>query len=152
MDRAQLSRQLAQLHPTLSALNEPYCIIGSAALLLSGVAIGECDDIDILTTSLGAAHLQREWSTWLHSQHHAQGHDGFRSAYSLYRFGLGTVEVMGDLQVQRDGIWQAVTVHDTQQIEGIVLATIQEQRRLLTWFGRKKDLARLTLLQQATEH
>lgn len=146
MDRTTLCQQLAVLRPTLHALGTPYCLIGSAAMMLHGAALATCDDIDILTTKHGAQQLERLWHSQWQASEHAQGHRLFRSHYGRYRFAHGTVEVMGALELERQGSWEPVTVQDVITIEGITVASIPELRRLLTRFGRPKDHEKLSLL------
>lgn len=146
MDRATLRQQLAVLRPTLHALDAPYCLIGSAAIMLNGADLATCDDIDILTTKHGAQQLQRLWHSQWQASEHAQGHQLFRSHYGRYRFSHGIVEVMGALEIQRQDFWEPVTVQEIVTIEAVALASIPELRRLLTQFGRPKDLEKLRIL------
>ena len=59
---------------------------------------------------------------------------------------------MGDLEVNVGGAWQPVIVyeHTTITIAGFPfrIPSLREQARILTLFGREKDLKKIALLDQ----
>lgn len=57
---------------------------------------------------------------------------------------------MGDLQIKKNDIWQSVCVKEYKEIFIgnliIKIPTIEEQKRILSLFGREKDLKRILIL------
>lgn len=143
MDSPTLLRLLKQLE--IPELTIDYCVIGSAALMLAGIPLATCDDLDILTTRDGAEALSQRWAPALDATAHPHGHGLFRSHFRRFRFAQGVVEVMGDLEIRQPD-WQPVTVAETMVMHGVRIPTLAEQQRLLALFGRPKDHDRLALL------
>ncbi len=135
----------------LKLLNGDFYIYGGAALVLSGIDIGETGDIDILTTSAHSDLLKTVWADKLIAVAGKKESELFRSAFAQYRFLDMMVEVSGDLEICKDNVWQPVLIHqyDTIQIGDlpVKVPTVEEQIRLLRLFGRTKDLQRLTLIE-----
>ena len=146
MNRTSVRSQLLQLRPALQSLDTSYCLIGSAALVMHGTALDQCEDIDILTDEHGAQQLARAWRDQWQTSNHAEGHRQFRSEYARYAFAHGIVEVMGALHIRQQAEWLPVTVNETVEIDGIAVASLAELQRLLTWFGRAKDEEKLNRL------
>lgn len=59
---------------------------------------------------------------------------------------------MGNLQIKKNDIWQSVCIHEYKEvfIGDLILRvpTIKEQKRILSLFGREKDLKRILILNQ----
>lgn len=57
---------------------------------------------------------------------------------------------MGNLQVKKNNIWQPVCVQEYREVSVgkmiVRIPTIEEQKRILSLFGREKDLKRLQIL------
>ena len=57
------------------------------------------------------------------------------------------VEVMGNLQIKKNNVWQFVYVQEYREIfigDLIIrIPTMEEQKRILSLFGREKDLKRI---------
>lgn len=62
------------------------------------------------------------------------------------------VEVMGNLQIKKNNVWQFVYVQEYREIfigDLIIrIPTMEEQKRILSLFGREKDLKRILVLNQ----
>lgn len=76
--------------------------------------------------------------------------DLFRSNFARFKLPLMDIEVMGDLQIKKNDIWQSVCVKEYEEIFIgnliIKIPTIEEQKRILSLFGREKDLKRILIL------
>jgi len=65
---------------------------------------------------------------------------------------------MGNLEVHHNGKWDILEIGEWISLQGTTLKipTLEEQKRILTIFGRPKDLLRLQLierhLQDQSEH
>lgn len=56
---------------------------------------------------------------------------------------------MGGLEVNHDGTWQALTVKSYYTLDShydYKIPTIEEQERILKFFGRPKDIQKIELL------
>lgn len=141
----------ARLAPDLAVLEEPWTVIGSAALVMTGVPLRECADLDILTTEAGAAQLEAQWARWRQDDYRPDPAAAFRSRFSRYALPEGVVEVMGDLKLRKARGWSPVKVRasEVRAFGGVpmVVPTPVEQLRILREFGRPKDLAKAERLQ-----
>jgi hypothetical protein len=150
MSPLEIQTLLERIAPDLEALTEPWTIIGSGALMILGFPVGDCPDIDILTTRKGAAQLNRRWAI---CRDHAYVPPAapFRSQFSRYRLPEGPVEVMGDMLVQRPEGWAPVHPGVVERRpfgrRAWPVPSSQDQLRILAFFGRPKDLARAARLQ-----
>ncbi len=146
MNAADLAQLLARLRPDIDAVGEPWCVIGSAALMIAHAPVAECSDIDILTTTAGAIAFEAVWADRRDRDHAADPASPFRSRFSRYRFDLGAVEIMGDLTF--NGTPVAVQEIAAAPFGGmrVPIPILAEQARLFRLFGRPKYMARLSLL------
>ncbi|MDB5452486.1 MAG: hypothetical protein JWO33_1064 [Caulobacteraceae bacterium] len=148
MNRAQLARLLAQLRPDIDAVGEPWCVIGSCALMIAKAPLADCPDLDILTTTAGAIALEAAWADRRDRAYAPDPASPFRSRFSRYGFDLGAVEVMGDLTMNG----ALVTVQEIAAAPfggmSVPIPILAEQARLFRLFGRPKDRARLELLRR----
>ena len=59
---------------------------------------------------------------------------------------------MGNLQIKKNNVWQFVYVQEYSEIfigDLIIrIPTMEEQKRILSLFGREKDLKRILVLNQ----
>lgn len=138
---------VAALAPLLEAsFRDPWWLIGSAALHLSGDAGVVPHDLDVLTSERDADTFRLRNSEVVVADHLPSVEDStrFRSRFARYRFSPLPVEVMGGLRIYRDGAWLPVEIAATQVIDcggrAIPMPTLAEQVRLLDLFGRAKDL------------
>ncbi|WP_265563471.1 hypothetical protein [Sphingomicrobium arenosum] len=151
MTDAALRRSLAMLAGVLEAeARDPWWIIGSAGLWLSGVDPGGIADIDLIVSAEDGARLLDHWQL----DHRADDHPQFRSAtYARWTAPPVPIELMASFRLREEGKWVAIEpqtriAHD---VAGACLYTpsLAEQAALLRRFGRKKDLDRLARIAAA---
>lgn len=152
MTPTELAVLLDRLAPDLDELLEPWVVIGSAALVISGAAAPHCADLDILTTEAGAERLEALWADWRQGHYAPDPKGPFRSRFSRYDFAPGFVEVMGNLRVLKARTWRPVEVREVVRFEfegrHWPAPSHAEQVRILKLFGRDKDLERVSLIQR----
>jgi hypothetical protein len=141
--------------PVLSKLCvDRWCVIGSAAARLSGIETVVAD-IDVLCTRRDAETLMVHWAQQRAHDFAPAASDRFRSGFARFHLAALPLEVMGDLEVCVDGLWQRVQVLrlDDRELDGlrVPVPTIEEQIRILEIFGRRKDLERALLLRGLTK-
>src|SRR5262245_49032167 len=107
--REKIEHLLPLIWPGLERAGDDYCLIGSSALALSGVGI-EIHDLDILTSRSGANVLKQAWLDFAVTGYRPEHPEMFRSAFGRFELGGMPVEVMGDLEVRREGHWSPVRV------------------------------------------
>ena len=150
MNREAVAELLRLTRPALDAMAQPWCVIGSAALMIARAAVDDCPDLDILTTAAGAAFLENAWVEQREGGYVLDAASPFLSQFSRYAWPLlggdGAVEVMGDLTL--NGVPVTVQEIAAAPFDGmkVPIPTLAEQARLLRLFGRPKDVARLSLL------
>lgn len=151
MSPAELEALVRRLAPDLARLSEPWAVIGSGALMMVGLPVEDCPDLDILTTGAGAAALEAAWRRWRDGDYAPDPDAGFRSRFSRYLAPEGAFEVMGDLELRTAAGWTPVTVRavERRRFGGLdmPLPTPAEQLRILREFGRPKDLAKARRLE-----
>lgn len=152
MNAAILISQLHQISSDLQKLQDDFYIIGSSAILLAGFPLHSADDIDLLTSTRDADLLKKHWHNRKLNDYIPKDGDKFRSNFGRFIFDGFKVEVMGDLELNTEGIWQKVRVNDFLRIEtekiSIKIPTIAEQIRILKAFGRPKDLEKVKLIEK----
>lgn len=143
--RDVVTTAVARLLPSFAeSFRDPWWLIGSTALLLSGVDDVLPGDIDVLTSGRDADAFAARHADLLERDHRPAGEERFRSRFARFRFVPLPLEVMGGLQVRRDGAWAPVRIEATRMVDcgGIVVPVPApgEQLRLFEWFGRDKDI------------
>jgi len=144
----------AGLHEALPQMartfRDPWWIIGSAAMMLAGVAGVVPQDIDVLCSRQDALRLREAWRDHVDTDYRPADEARFRSAFARFVHLPMPVEVMGGLELMTEAGWQPVRVHDDMRIDiagiAVRIPTRQEQRRILLAFGRGKDLAKAARL------
>lgn len=150
MNLAALQALYERLAPALAGLSQPWCVIGSAAMMVAGAPVADCPDLDIMTTGEGAEALEAAWAGYRDAAYAPDRESLFRSRFSAYDFPEGRVEVMGDLLLKRDGVWTPAPI--PAAVEGrlgglpVRIPTLGGQIALLELFGRPKDLAKAAVL------
>jgi len=148
--KQKISFVLSQAYPTLNHLEDDYFLIGSSALILSGVDLTSETDIDILTSSKNAEILKVKWGTKLRENYQPADSSLFRSNFARFDFGSMDIEVMGGLLVKKGDSWNPVIIKDYLLLEdnglSIKIPTLEEQKRILEFFGRDKDKEKLNLI------
>lgn len=146
---------LTEAYPALHRLQDGYCIIGSAALVLSGVGIAHTADIDIQTSVRGADYLWQEWQTRAVDTPVESNHALFQSHFKRFCFGELEIEILGNLKVKKERGWQKLVVREsiTVQRNGMefTIPTLEELERIFTWFGREKDIEKSVLIKAYRE-
>ncbi|WP_309092625.1 hypothetical protein [Phenylobacterium sp.] len=152
MSPSELEALVRRLAPDLARLEEPWTVIGSGALMILGLPVADCPDLDIVTTADGAAALEQAWRDWRQPDYAPDSAAGFRSRFSRYLAPEGAIEVMGDLELRTAQGWRPVRVGEVRprRFAGLdlPLPTGSEQLRILREFGRPKDLAKAERLER----
>jgi len=143
-----LAETLEQISPDLEAMAEDWWLIGSAALVLSGVNLTNVQDVDILTTPAGAAFLAERWGPALAP---AGPSERFRSEIFLQRSDTPLpIDVMAGFEVNTATGWTPVrprTRVALAWLDGLYFAPSHvELADMLGLFGRPKDQERAALL------
>lgn len=137
--------------PELIELKDDYFIIGTSALVLSGIEV-ETSDIDILASDRDADYLKDVWKDKLLKNIKTKDNELFQSNFSRYNYELLDIEIMGNLQVRKDDVWSPVVIKNYNEvdIEGvkIKIPTINELKRILLLFGREKDISKIKLIEK----
>lgn len=140
---ATLSAALPVLH---SHCREPWWLIGSAALHVSGVPDIRVHDVDVLVTDADAVRLLAHWRERIDDAFQPERTDLFRSRFGRIGGFALPLEVMGNLELRRAGEWQPVWPSDRELVpwRGLSIATpsLAAQCVILEAFGRPKDLAK----------
>ena len=158
----KIVQTLASMTAELLEIGPDFYIIGASAMILSDIEIGETSDIDILTTEMNSLKLQCSLKAYIdaHVSEKVLTHiapetkeDGlFSSNFARFNLPLMDVEVMGNLQIKKNNVWQFVYVQEYREIfigDLIIrIPTMEEQKRILSLFGREKDLKRILVLNQ----
>lgn len=148
--KESIIQTLTELSDKFQLIKSDWCIIGASAMILSGIKIEKTSDIDILTTKEGADEWKSALQEYMELNPKTKEDDLFRSNFVRFKFPLIDIEVMGGLQVNKGGNWNDVLVNDFHEIPigdtFVKIPTINELRRILSLFGRDKDLKRLAMI------
>lgn len=141
---------LKEAYPTLASLEDEWCIIGTSALVLSGVEFDKTKDIDILTSAKDAQKIKQSWKSRIIKDFDTSNSELFRSELTRYNFKLMDIEIIGDLDVFNSGQWIPLKIQDYINISTpdfeVKIPSIEEQKRILHLFGREKDLQKIKYL------
>jgi len=144
----RISALIQLIHKDLEGIKNDYCIIGSGALLLSGVNVS-VHDLDILTSKRSAEKLISTWNSLKDLSYQPNESDRFRSTFGRFQFDL-PVEVMGDLEVNQFGNWVRIEAKEVQHISisgnAINIPSLADQVRIFRSLGREKDLNKIKLI------
>lgn len=147
--KSKVIHTLSEISDDLAKLKENWFIIGSSALVLSGIDIG-VDDIDLLTSTDDASFLKEIWKEKVYKTYQPKQGDRFRSNFGRFKFSEMDVEVMGDLEVNKNGVWEKLVVNQFNEISvgnlKVKIPTLKEQKRIFEYFGREKDLRKAMLI------
>ncbi|NDV45781.1 hypothetical protein D0T49_01780 [Paludibacter sp. 221] len=147
--REKIIRTLHQAASELEQLHDDWYVFGSAASILLEVELENTTDIDIVTSGRDAELLKTLWHTKnLHVD--SKPSELFCSDLSRYHFELLDIEISGNLEVYRNNKWQKFTIYDYEVIPVgkllVKIPTLQEQKNILHFFGREKDLQKIKLI------
>jgi hypothetical protein len=139
-----LRAALAQVAAAFRDAQDPWWVIGSAAVSLHGADTGVAD-VDVLTSGRDA---QAMLAAWPGAVTIAAGSDRFRSQpLARVQDGGLPIDVMAALEVRVDGVWRAVRPVTREARGGVFVPERAELVTILRTFGRDKDLRRATLLE-----
>lgn len=128
----------------------PWCLIGSAALAVSGLGGVAPADVDVLCDREDAERIRAAWAPHMVAAHMPADGDRFRSRFTRYAHLPLPVEVMGGLEVHDATGWVPLDVRGIRRVpvQGVAVPvpTLDEQARILARFGRGKDRARAALI------
>jgi hypothetical protein len=149
--KKKVTELLTLIYPDLLQLENDCFIIGSCAMLLSSLSISTVTDLDLLVSSADADKLKLKWTNRIRKNFSPENQHLFRSNFARFDFGKLDVEVMGNLEVNKNNQWQPVLVEQAVEIsiEGmkIKIPTLQEQKRIFMLFGRAKDLTKAKMIE-----
>lgn len=131
---------------------DPWWLIGSGALRIAGVPDIAVHDVDVLSSDADAARLLAHWREQLDPAYVPERHSLFRSRFGrVLGFAL-PLEVMGNLELRRDGEWGRVVPNDRGYVDWrglrVPVPSLSAQCVILQAFARRKDLAKVEVLQQ----
>jgi hypothetical protein len=147
---ARLETGLVALADFMADADKPWWIIGSAALVLSGVQRVEPDDIDIVCD--GETLFQLLEGSGVKIQPPLP-HRQFRSIpYQRILVPNGTpIELMGNLEVHDGTAFRTLCISSREAVRAagktFYVPSIAEQIAIFRLFGRSKDLAKAALLE-----
>lgn len=96
-------KTLTELSDKLQDIRSDWYIIGASAIIMSDIKIGKTSDIDILTTKEGANEWRVALQEYMEINPVTKEDDLFRSKFSRFKLPLIDIEVMGGLQVNKNG-------------------------------------------------
>ncbi len=125
-----------------------YVIMGSTALPVQGINVN-AEDIDILTDSSGAYRLSTKYHEHIVNPVKYSKNGRFRSHYGQIYFGNHIIDVMGDLEIEVNGIWEKhdhlINKPTVIPIDGVGIPFVNTNDLLRIYRGlaRDKDLAKI---------
>jgi hypothetical protein len=144
MLREKIERVLSLISSDLQTLKGDYFVIGSCAMILAGLPIEKTSDLDLLVSYEDAEQLKLIWADRIIKNYFPSDTHLFMSNFGRFDFGELDVEVMGALKVFRNNEWKSLQIENYIEValgeHKIKIPTLEEQRRILYFFGRDKDL------------
>ena len=101
----RINKTLLSIATELQVIDSEFYVIGASAMILSGIKIGETSDIDILTTEVNASKLQHSLKAYMEIAPETKENDLFHSNFARFNLPLMDIEVMGNLQIRKNGVW-----------------------------------------------
>jgi hypothetical protein len=144
---ARLETSLIQLASMMANANKPWWIIGSTALVLSGVRGLTPDDVDVVADG---EMLQRLLGITEPSR---KPHEKFQSSpyVRISVAGGMDIEFQGDLALWENNKWTRLLIGSRIEIRfkdiALYVPNLEEQLQIFRRFGRPKDLAKATVLE-----
>ncbi|MCS3161637.1 hypothetical protein NXX71_12835 [Bacteroides faecis] len=112
----KIVQTLASMTAELLEIGPDFYIIGASAMILSDIEIGETSDIDILTTEMNSLKLQCSLKAYMEIAPETKEDGLFSSNFARFNLPLMDVEVMGNLQIKKNNVWQFVYVQEYREI------------------------------------
>lgn len=148
--KEKIKNTFFEISSGLRLLDNDFYIIGASAMILSGIDIQHTEDVDILTSTSKAHIIYNHWKDNVVDNYIPPRSDLFKSVFNRYRFSFMDIEVQGDLKVFVENAWIPLVINDYFLYQlgdlEIKIPTLQEQRKILTLFGRDKDMQRVKLI------
>lgn len=149
--KEKIEKVLSLISSDLQTLKENSFVIGSCALILSGLPIGETSDLDLLVSQQDAEQLKLIWGDQLRKNYTPTDAHLFQSNFGRFDFGELDIEIMGDLKVFNNE-WKPVQIKDWIEFPvgeyKIKIPTLREQMRIFYLFGRDKDRLKAKLIER----
>jgi hypothetical protein len=144
-----LTKALVLVAKHCSHIKGEWWIIGSTAARLAGCEAFDPEDVDIFgSTDVLNALLKSFACEKLASATHHQFRSDPYQRISLP--GALPIEVMGGLEIFKDGRWNALTLQTRISVSGygplLWIPSVQEQITVFERFGRRKDLEKAEIL------
>ena len=150
--REKIERVLSFISPDLQTLKDNYFVIGSCALILSGVPIEMTSDLDLLVSNEDAEQLKSVWAYRRRRSFEPSNQHLFRSNFGRFDFGELDVEAMGELKVFTNNEWKTLQIKNWIEISigecKIKIPTLEEQKMIFNLFGREKDKLKAQLIER----
>ena len=150
--REKIEKVISIISSDLQTLKDNYFVIGSCALILSGVPIEKTSDLDLLVSDKDAEQLKSVWAYRRRENYEPSNQNLFRSNFARFDFGELDVEVMGELKVFNSNEWKTLQVKDWIELSvgecKIKVPTLEEQKRILYFLGREKDKLKAELIER----
>ena len=148
---AELKTTLLRTADWLADTNDPWWVLGSAAIALLGIDPKGIADIDVLVSERDALALMKRHSLKNHSD---GGTDQFRSnIFVLPKLGTYRVEVMAKYEIRQANQWKRVwpKTRIPVDISGTFLwvPDAAEQIKILRMLNRPKDFERIEQIERA---
>jgi len=149
--RKKIEKVLSSISLDLQTLKDNCFVIGSCALILSGIPIEKTSDLDLLVSNEDAERLKLVWGDRRRENYEPSNQHLFRSNFGRFDFGELDVEVMGELEVFRNNKWMSLRIENYVEIslgeQKIKIPTLEEQKRIFYFFGREKDKLKAKLIE-----
>jgi hypothetical protein len=142
---ARLEDSLRFLAALLHGAEQPWWIIGSAAVALHGGQAGAVRDIDVV---LGSTDAER-YKGQLRLPNVGSSSDPLFRSDLLIRWSAAPLEIelMSGLKVNCAGLWRPLRIESREEVRsGLFVPSRGELRAILISFGRPKDLRRASAL------
>jgi len=143
-EKTKLLEVLKKLAKIFEENNINYCIVGSTSLLLEGVPV-EPEDIDILTTKDFVLKMDELLSSYRLEECKLKESENFRSYFGKYKIDGINVEVMGELQIRKNGKWSKAltpssikTKYVSLNGEKVRIAKLEETYKFCKEIGKEK--------------
>jgi len=151
--REQFEAALAEVAALTAGARDRWWVIGSAAAALHGAAAGPIRDIDLLMSARDSASLLRAACV---EPKPGVADERFRSAvFGTVPLGPLPLEVMGALHLRGAAGWSPLRLRTRERVRiggaELFVPAAAELSRLFRRFGRDKDLARASALEQLAE-
>jgi hypothetical protein len=153
--KPRLEIGLLRLAELMKGESEPWWIIGSTAMVLSGIDYIEPDDIDVVADG---AMLRRILSNAGVVEITPKPHEQFQSMpYTRMKVEGGTdLEFQGNLALFENGVWTRLTFASRIQVSlgnvAFYIPRLDEQLQIFRRFGRAKDLRKADIIESFLNH